>query len=310
MKALTNSKFSNHSLYLLAFIPLLFIMSGCQHYQATEEVDAAQSYPVNTRDPFLKALHNYYASYAKSELDKEQDYNDAIRFARKSMDAGDSLSVYPVELADWVLTANVMPELQMGRIRLTQLFFLKAKTKYPDKTAKAQFYYDCWVEEQEEAGGRPVESSCKTGFYKLIEDLENDLLKSPAKPAAKVETKKTEPLNKNKAKQNQNLNTVFFEFDKSVLTDESKERLSKIVGEIKDSGKRRVTVRGHTDTVGTPGYNNTLSLNRALTVREKLIKLGIPESQVFIDWKGESKNMQDMGDGEKTRLNRRVDIIF
>src|ERR1700704_1301664 len=51
---------------------------------------------------------------------------------------------------------------------------------------------------------------------------------------------------------------VFFDFDKSNLTAESMQVVAQAVKTAKDSGMVRITVTGHTDTVGSQRYNQAL----------------------------------------------------
>lgn len=75
---------------------------------------------------------------------------------------------------------------------------------------------------------------------------------------------------------------ALFAFDKSGANDilpGGREQLDALVAQIKARYKRldSVTVIGHTDRLGSDSYNQSLSIARASTVRDYLIKQGLPQ---------------------------------
>ena len=68
---------------------------------------------------------------------------------------------------------------------------------------------------------------------------------------------------------------VYFDFDRSELTEKAKELLAQ-VGELLIKETRfTLTIEGHTDARGTEDYNFTLGAKRAMKVKEFLIAYGI-----------------------------------
>lgn len=68
---------------------------------------------------------------------------------------------------------------------------------------------------------------------------------------------------------------VYFDFDRSELTEKAKELLAQ-VGELLIKETRfTVTIEGHTDARGTEDYNFTLGAKRAMKVKEFLTAYGI-----------------------------------
>ncbi len=103
---------------------------------------------------------------------------------------------------------------------------------------------------------------------------------------------------------------VFFNFNKSDLTDEA----MKVVHTAADSAAQekvtKLTVTGHTDTVGSDAYNMRLSMRRATTVQQQLIKDGVPGGEIAIFAKGKRDLLVPTADGVKEPQNRRVQIVF
>ena len=60
---------------------------------------------------------------------------------------------------------------------------------------------------------------------------------------------------------------ALFDFDRATLTADAEETLKVLVPLLAKAGQHPATVEGHTDAKGADAYNQTLSENRAKTVR-------------------------------------------
>lgn len=74
--------------------------------------------------------------------------------------------------------------------------------------------------------------------------------------------------------------TITFEFDSAVLTPEAMEILKKQANFIKQFPEVRFKVFGHTDLVGSAGYNQRLGLRRAQAAVAYLTSMGISKSRL------------------------------
>ena len=73
---------------------------------------------------------------------------------------------------------------------------------------------------------------------------------------------------------------VYFDFDRSELTEKAKELLAQ-VGELLIKEERfTITIEGHTDARGTEDYNFTLGAKRAMKVKEFLTAYGIDNKRM------------------------------
>jgi peptidoglycan-associated lipoprotein len=89
---------------------------------------------------------------------------------------------------------------------------------------------------------------------------------------------------------NANLNnTVYFEFDSSTLSADARAKLDENGEWLRQDAKRKLTIEGHTDEVGTPEYNLGLGERRARTAQEYLVRLGIDASRIQIITYGEER---------------------
>ncbi|MNG13863.1 Outer membrane porin F precursor [compost metagenome] len=103
---------------------------------------------------------------------------------------------------------------------------------------------------------------------------------------------------------------VHFEFDSARLTPADKERLNTIATRLKNEAPTaRLTVTGHTDSVGRDAYNEKLSEQRAQSVTDYLVSSGVPQASfVSVQGAGESRPEADNSTAEGRAMNRRVEI--
>lgn len=105
------------------------------------------------------------------------------------------------------------------------------------------------------------------------------------------------------------IDDVYFDFDKSIVTAESAERLNKAVEILRNRPVEKVTIVGWTDWTGSDTYNYKLSERRALAVRDYFVSQGIDASRFEVVGKGKSfKFSNHSNDGR--HKNRRVELIF
>jgi outer membrane protein OmpA-like peptidoglycan-associated protein len=102
---------------------------------------------------------------------------------------------------------------------------------------------------------------------------------------------------------------VLFGVDSSDLQPESAaviERLTKILLGIGIGG---TMVEGHTDSTGSPIYNQGLSLRRAQAVKAAMVAAGMPEPGVRVIGLGETDPIESNDTDEGRAQNRRVVVI-
>jgi OmpA-OmpF porin, OOP family len=103
---------------------------------------------------------------------------------------------------------------------------------------------------------------------------------------------------------------VFFDWDKSNLT----ERAKSIVKEAADNSTRvqvtRIEVNGYTDTSGKASYNQDLSVRRAKAVAGELVRDGVPQNVINIQGFGDTHLLVSTGPGVREPQNRRVEIVI
>jgi outer membrane protein OmpA-like peptidoglycan-associated protein len=103
-------------------------------------------------------------------------------------------------------------------------------------------------------------------------------------------------------------NDILFDFGSASLRPESQSTLRDLAANFQKYPDEAVDVEGHTDNVGSEAFNQTLSENRANSVRTFLVDNGVPASRVTAVGFGESHPKASNDTPEGRQVNRRVEI--
>lgn len=102
---------------------------------------------------------------------------------------------------------------------------------------------------------------------------------------------------------------VFFDWDKSNITPAADRVIGDAVNAIGRGADARVHVIGHTDTSGSPAYNQRLSVRRAEAVKSSMVAKGIPATNITTEGKGENQLLVQTGPNVREPSNRRAQIL-
>jgi len=102
---------------------------------------------------------------------------------------------------------------------------------------------------------------------------------------------------------------VLFDFDRSVIKPEGRAKLDDLAGKVGGINLEVVIAIGYADRIGTPAYNQRLSVRRADAIKAYFVSKGIEANRVYTEGKGESspvtgdkcKNM-----GREHRSNKKL----
>lgn len=102
---------------------------------------------------------------------------------------------------------------------------------------------------------------------------------------------------------------IYFKSGKYEFTEEARSRLRKISAYLKDNNEQElVMVHGHADSQGEHSFNDTLSRNRAETVKQFLIESGVDKARIQARSYGEREPIESNVTDEGRLKNRRVSI--
>jgi outer membrane protein OmpA-like peptidoglycan-associated protein len=106
-----------------------------------------------------------------------------------------------------------------------------------------------------------------------------------------------------------NMPDVLFDFNKYTLKPAARERLARVSGIVLAYPDLKLEIEGHTDSIGSEEYNQTLSEKRAATVRDYLVSSGVSIANVVARGLGKSDPVADNSSAAGRKLNRRVEMI-
>ncbi len=102
---------------------------------------------------------------------------------------------------------------------------------------------------------------------------------------------------------------ALFAFDKASINPQADQRLNELVSRLQGMNQvERVVIVGHTDSVGTREYNQSLSQRRAESVKRYLEEKGVAPERVDVRAMGEAQPVAPNTTSAGRAQNRRVEI--
>lgn len=84
--------------------------------------------------------------------------------------------------------------------------------------------------------------------------------------------------------------------------------LQRLEQEAKDAHEIRVT--GFSDSIGGEAENSAVARMRAETIRDHLLRRGVPDEKIFVSWAGSGRYIADNSTASGRAMNRRVEVSF
>ncbi|MGC4021690.1 MAG: OmpA family protein [Cyclobacteriaceae bacterium] len=106
------------------------------------------------------------------------------------------------------------------------------------------------------------------------------------------------------------MNNIYFNFNKTSLTEESNFELDKIALFLNENKNVSCEILGHTDAFGSTDYNLILSQGRAQAVVDYLFSKGIEKSRLSAKGYGSTKPIDFSGTKLGNAKNRRVEFLI
>ena len=298
------------SMKIILSLSLLFLFSCSASYEKlSKEL-------FNPPTSLSKHLMEAYKTKADFEAQEMHDWNSAKLYAEKALGAADGKDILPEKISYWVIPADKQSELNKAYNNLMTVY-KEALLLDPFNLAKAISSLDCWAEQQEENWQTWDIDQCRNDFLSAMHEIFGSLEKEEGISTKQKINNEISKLDDSviddsvsivtKNSENKILQIIYFDFDKSKLSDVSIEEIKNFINTNKKTIKKFIVV-GHTDTMGTKKYNKVLSLERAEVVQKVLTELGIEKNNIHILGKGEDNLRVQTADEVKHPANRRAEI--
>ena len=106
------------------------------------------------------------------------------------------------------------------------------------------------------------------------------------------------------------LKDIFFNSDRSELLPRSHVELQKLLNLLRQNPTMQIEISGHTDNVGDAEHNLSLSLRRAKSVVDYLVRHGIEPRRLLYKGYGDARPISDNETELGKQLNRRVQLLI
>ena len=104
------------------------------------------------------------------------------------------------------------------------------------------------------------------------------------------------------------LDSVYFDYDQSVIRDDQRATIGSNANAIKSMGLAKVTVEGHCDERGSDEYNLALGERRANAVKQYLVDSGVSAAVDTVSY-GEARPAVQGSDESAWKMNRRAEFV-
>jgi peptidoglycan-associated lipoprotein len=121
---------------------------------------------------------------------------------------------------------------------------------------------------------------------------------------------KAEQIRKSAMDALQNMQTVYFDFDRASVRSDSYATLDKHADFLSQNPSVSIVIEGHCDSRGTPEYNIALGERRAQSVATYLQNAGVSSSQLTVVSYGEEKPVSNGTTKDAFAKNRRGVLVY
>jgi outer membrane protein OmpA-like peptidoglycan-associated protein len=288
----------------IAVVAVALALSACAGNGLLDDLDQATP----TGSDFSKELFKNYSYLAHSfgdagdsastsfdadssvSLSGNSDVADlASAYAQKGLDAAQGQEVLPEAAPDGNADAATMRDRLLKDLE-------DGRGKFPADAARAQVQFDCWIMNARVDALRGASAQCRRGLDSALSQLEHEL--NPVTVTTTTTTTTSADYQ------------VYFDLNSWDLKAEQLTTIQQAIATARAGGQSRIAIVGHTDTSGSAGYNQRLSVKRANVVEEALVDLGARREAISVSGVGESDLAVQTADGVKEPKNRRAVVTL
>ena len=103
---------------------------------------------------------------------------------------------------------------------------------------------------------------------------------------------------------------LLFDYDSDVLRTAAQENLASLAASLDKYPNTDIMVVGHTDSVGTDGYNMSLSERRSVAAVNYLVSRGVARERLRSAGRGETEPVAENSTADGRQKNRRVEVAI
>lgn len=322
------------------FLLSLLAVIGCE----PSVVQLRKIEPTGTA--FQTYLAREYLDYSEAEA-QQYDWADSSHFAQKGLSLAKGVYVPPEKVQYWHIDKKDVPILMQAREYLLEVLTEANQESQPKLSAKAQFYYDCWMEQAEERWQDSHIDFCREKFYATLDELfaltplEEDYMSAePVDPEdvkqgaisqsdvvpAYAGTVRMDEMDGEgalpegyapspakpvtTAAHSIEKRLLYFAFNSSKASSRTIGVLQSIAKDLKNKSNYQISINGYTDRIGSEEANLKLSKARAMTVKSTLVEAGLDPAKITIYAFGEMQGILETKDGTAEEENRAVEVVI
>ncbi len=264
-------------------------------YEARNAVEVAKSRGADKYAPEIFSKAESSLQMAENSLASKADKNTIVSMARQTAQFAEDARALAVQRQE---EERIMKEREQAAAKAkaeaedkAAAEAAEAKRKADEAAAEARRKADAEIAAKEEAVRR-AEREKQQLRARLLEQFNRVLPTSDTDRGLVV-----------------NMGDVLFDTGKSDLRSDAREALAKLTGIVLNYPSLRLTIEGHTDSTGSPEFNQTLSEKRASAVRDYLVGQGLDPGSLFSQGLGMNNPVAENSTAAGRQQNRRVEII-
>lgn len=294
---------------IFSLIISVFLFSACTSKNGVIDKKLYENDDFNTE---LSLKYKQYALVSKNN-NKKKDYKYFNKKSKKINKLSDNEILSTKNNKKILFSEKEKFEIYNYKNRLFELVNNNnIKINHPIKTANLFFFLDCWNYYSFIADNYTQAVYCRKNFVDSFLATEREF-KHENNIFYKNDNNSIQ-LTEEERKffdrfDNTNVVNVYFDYDKYKLNSESLKEIKNFLKYVSSLNEDYIiTITGHADRSGNVLYNNRISMKRAKTVYNILIKNGVPAEFIKISSFGSKEPAVITDNKDRNKLNRRVEL--
>lgn len=239
----------------------------------------------NAPDGYYGYLYREYMALSQYESLQNKRKNDAQFYKSRAEKTKQETPILPLEVKLKSLPEHSRHEIAFARERLISVFKNLDITRATPLHALAQTRYDCWLRHSLIFPQEDALIACKDQFYTAMRILDKNSLRTLSA-------------------------SIYFDTNSIALNKDAKKQVGTVANTYRNMEPWHIILKGFTDSAGSKTKNKTLSMRRAVAVKNALGQHGFDLNHITILAAGEATQNEQSEKGTRDPKSRRVDIYL